>query len=766
MPSNNTAEITKILLASGAEINRKNYFSGKTALHYACESDNVEFVRALIDNVDDVNKINYYQTDFNLEIPGGGGRMAARPVTGVQGVLARGQYKQWKKIAHGAKTLNGQAVLHQLAIIGGGPAGVSLFIALVKNMIADSLLLGGRDYLKKHSLVLIDRRKNLGTGTPYSEELNADTSVLNVAASSMSLVADESNDFVEWIKDLDDKGELKNRLGKAYKMGVVGGSVDPNGFYPRLFFGQYAKERVAKWVKIAQDAGIHVTVLSQAEVIKEVPAAPGKSGLAPLMLQIKNLAEPEAAPQELEATQCFYAVGHWQELSDKPKPYEETDAYIPFPMNFEELDAKGIFKQPKEIAILGSSLSAIDAIFTILLHPKVGKLTWDDDGNVRYTLFDKRWKVATYSRRGLFPRVRPLQNADLDFKYLSMEKVQRRLNNGRVSFSKVMDLFNREFTHQLGRPIDVRQEIDPLQSRPEYKKDPFKIIEKDIERAVVGDGRTPDKAYVAWWLVGSGMLGAIRLLFSQFTAEERKEYYNKYNSQTLWAVAPMPLRSAKILMAMHKAGALNARVVVGAPAVAPDDRTLDITYRDQEGSLQVTNCDYLLGTIGLGSKFYLDESALTQGLQADDRLSFTAPTATADTMESHAFISDDGTFELLDRNKEHAPDRRGVGYFLQAQLFDLQSVPGVLKYAKVVAKIYAAEFAYSVGEGELWRKESKALDAFISSEGLSVSDPGWEPNPGGLVEDMDQGDKDQDAQDDLDDLDELEGMDEYDDLDD
>lgn len=442
-------------------------------------------------------------------------------------------------------------------------------------------------------------------------------------------------------------------------------------------------------MSLAKEAGIHVWGANECEVVEE--------GLTEDGLITLRVTSPKIDGDGVTGFTCtnvFYATGHWEEERPRPRPYERSNKYIAFPANVQKLEHAGLFQSPANIGVLGSSLSAIDAVYSVLLHPSVGRLDWRD-GIPTYVHLNNNWKVTCYSRRGLMSRVRPLENQDWPLRYLTPENIARiRKKNGRpVTLDQMVTLLNLEFSEILGRDINVVDESDPLNTsiKLQENKDPFRVLERDLSRAWAS--REGPEAYVVWYQVMHALFPIIRIVYRHWSEEDRDRFDLEFNSRFLWAFAPMPWVSAQVLLAMRDAGALAVYRLSGQPEVSGD--SIQVEYLDEQDVLRTENHPFLIGTTGLASTFQRDKSELTQSLIERGQLKFTDPALPGPgKAEGSAFISDDGNFELLDSRGWHSPARRAVGFFLHAQLFDVQAVPGVVGYGDRVASLYADEIAY------------------------------------------------------------------------
>ena len=675
----NWGQMVSALLHDGQIQPPTDYLAGRTALHWACTKDNLAFYHAYINAA---GPGDWYRRDF-------GGKT---PVS----IARENNFKDLMIAMEADRRHKAGVGRSDIAIIGMGPAGTALFIRLIKRLLATGERYGP-EFLKNHSFTLLDGRKFLGTGTPYAPELNSQATVLNVAAAGMSIDADKPLDFVLWLKELELKGKLEKELGFAGDIGLCPPSTRADGYYPRLVYARYLNQRLEYWVDRAHKAGIGIkpsvdfTVTEVQYNIKD-----------PTPSTYKILGHRGADKMEFDVTHVYYTTGHFNEDPTKLPAnlaYLKEPGAITFPANVDALEKKDLFKKPSNIAVVGSALSAVDAIFTILL--KVGKLTWEANEPTFTLPEDKKdFKVTCYSRKGLFSKVRPQSNLDLDLQYLSLAEVARLRQKfeGNIPLAEVVDRLNKELTLQLKKDVNVDELADPFAQKDAAHRNPFNYLEGDIDWAENGDGKTPDQEYVRWYQVMHSLFPVIRTIYRHFSKKDRDEFDSKYGSNFLWAFAPMPLRSAKILMAMHKAGALELYRVSkekGQDYPIYSNKKFAIHCFDYENKAMKNEHSFVCYTAGLAATVAADASQLVQKSINDGAFAFEDPYLDgAPGGEKSAWITDDDTFEILDKNYKHSSTRRGVGYFLRAQIFDVQAVPSVVKYSSQIADIYYDEFVH------------------------------------------------------------------------
>ncbi|MEJ7687616.1 MAG: FAD/NAD(P)-binding protein [Variovorax sp.] len=667
-----------------------DFFAGRTALHWATANNNLVFYKALYKHTG--LQTWWYHRDLSGKTAVGIAREQQ-----FQELMQEMEAGRSKRVGRGHSTL---------AIVGVGPAGTAMFIRLVKRLIWSGKRYGV-DFLKSTAIHLFDRNAELALGTPYAPQLNGPASILNIAAAGMSIDADQPLDFVLWLKELELRGELKEKLGIAAEIGLCVPSARADGFYPRVVYGSYMKQRLAEWIKAAQQAGIEVHEYPNTEVTGVAPDA--KSGGH--LIQTDGKTHPQVS-----ANFIYYTTGHFKEAAKKPPQLaylDDADKAIVFPDNGDALEKAKMFDMPGDVAVIGSSLSAVDAIFTILLNKKVGTLHWEGNKPTYLPLHKDAsghptTKVTCYSRKGLFSKVRPESNKDLDLEILNPGALEwwRSHWKKHMTLAELVAALELELTKQLGKPVTVGKLADPLSQPDAPHRDPFTYLKEDIQWAEDGDGSAPDRGYVQWYQVMHSLFSVVRPLYRNFTPADRKAFDAKYNSNWLWAFAPMPAISGKVLLAMHAAGALDLhRIAPDATPVWKDG--FEVSSFDYENKAQQKKHRFLCYTAGLATRFGDDPSPLTQGSIVNSDFVFSDPYASHDeggpegqTPEASAWIADDGTFEIAERKDgklERSPARRGVGFFLRAQMLDVQAVPSVVKYGTQVAELYYDDIVHRLG---------------------------------------------------------------------
>jgi len=226
-----------------------------------------------------------------------------------------------------------------IVIVGGGFSG---------SMTAAQLLRRASSQSSKLRVVLVERQGAVGEGLAYgTREL---CHLLNVPAGRMSAWPDRPNDFVEW-------------TSARYR------PVEPSEFLPRPWYGEYVRDTLLSTADASADvAGLTVMF----DEVRRIARRPASGWMV-------NFARGLSIP----ATAVVLAIGHRPppdpigRLWSGPRNRFIADPWRPF--------AAGAVRPDHPIAILGSGLTAVDAVLSLAQEPR-------------------QMPITLISRRGLVPQ--------------------------------------------------------------------------------------------------------------------------------------------------------------------------------------------------------------------------------------------------------------------------------------------------------------------------------------------------------------------------
>lgn len=273
--------------------------------------------------------------------------------------------------------------MKNIAIIGGGACGSAVFIELVIQILAENLQ-------QKVSLTLIEKDEKAGYGLAFGTKQKSH--LLNTQANLMGIFAEEPEHFATWLKE-------KRKTDEAYKT-----SSEADELYTsRLLYGDYVAEHLSVFKEKAEQGKIKTSYV-QAEVMN--------------VEEKKKSLELQFEDQEsLFADYVILTPG-----TPKPnsfKEFEKHPEFIDFPWPVENLKQK--INKNDCVGILGTSLSAIDTVLTLVDQKHEGK-------------------IKLISPEGLLPRVQPLKNETIDRKFITLSHIHQ-LKRDETRKPKVKELF-------------------------------------------------------------------------------------------------------------------------------------------------------------------------------------------------------------------------------------------------------------------------------------------------------------------------------------
>jgi hypothetical protein len=452
----------------------------------------------------------------------------------------------------------------RIAILGGGPSGLFLFKRLVDTRRTDI------------AITILERKKKLGPGMPYSAEGANDEHITNVSGNEIPLLV---TPLADWIKTVS-----KDTLDKFH--------IDPDRFneykvLPRLLFGQYLSAQFDLLQKQAREHGIVYDVHYNSEVTDIID------------LPQKEIVVVEVGGQkQLEFDHVVVCTGHnWPHRHEDQVPHYFDSPYPP---------VKLALQLNHPVAIKGSSLTAVDAIRTLTRYN--GAFDRDKNGQLYYTLFDHsaNFKLVLHTRNGMLPAVRfHLEDSHLsNDSLLSKEEIADhiRANNGFLSldyifekdfkapikdkepefYERIKSMCLEEFVAHM---MDLREKLNPFQLlKAEYAE-----AEKSIKRR--------ESIY---WKEMLGVLSfALNYPAKHLSAEDMQRLQKTLTPLISIVIAYIPQSSSEELLALHQAGVLDLISVGDDSRVEPStEKGAIYHYTDETGQTQAVHFHTYVDCVG------------------------------------------------------------------------------------------------------------------------------------------------------------------------
>jgi uncharacterized NAD(P)/FAD-binding protein YdhS len=287
-----------------------------------------------------------------------------------------------------------------ITIIGGGACGISAFTELFLQLRIANLH-------RKVGITIIEENKEVGKGLAFGTKQPGH--ILNTQADLMGIHLAEPDHFSEWLIAHED------RVGKE----VVDNQGKDEAFTTRRLYGDYLKEQFEHYFQLAKAEGMDANVIhasatnvSRTSTGFEVIVSHGKSHPCDYLILAPGTPVANNYPH-LEGKENYFG---------SPWPSSEILENVP---------------PSADVGILGSSLSAIDALMTLVDN-------------------DHRGKITFYSLDGLLPRVQVEKPEPYQRKYLTIKNLHRiqreELRNPTVV--EVFRLFMKEAESYAGGKMD------------------------------------------------------------------------------------------------------------------------------------------------------------------------------------------------------------------------------------------------------------------------------------------------------------------------
>lgn len=377
---------------------------------------------------------------------------------------------------------------YRIAVVGVGAVGVSMIVHLVRDLIARKA--------PPTKILAFERSGVFGPGAAYRDDDRC--AILNRTGHTMSVSPDEPGDFVQWLAG--------QRTAHA-----------PDDYLPRPLFGDYLRATLGQAMDLAAGAGHCVVPVSERVETLEHQAgcyllvgARGAWQTDYVILATGNL------PQR-----------HYRHLLGLPGYF-----HSPYPLR------ETIPRIPPEcaVAIVGSRLSAIDAVVALHRHGHRGAIT-------------------LLSRQGYLPGVqRPQGNAALRYCTANRVRALRARMGGRLSLHMVLRLVLKELSLSLGARFSVK-------ARKPAGGDAVAALRRDLQATC----RAPQP----WQAAFVALNAVIGDLWQALSPADRARFRRYGYSRFMAIRVPIPLANAQVLDALFQAGQLA--LVPGLEAVTHRD---------------------------------------------------------------------------------------------------------------------------------------------------------------------------------------------------
>ena len=249
----------------------------------------------------------------------------------------------------------------RIAVIGCGPTG----LYTLKNLVASATPL---------AITVYEAEAEPGKGTPYHPDINDPAMLSNIPSIEFPALTET---LVQWLERQSDEDLARYSIPRE--------AIDEREFYPRVVLGEYMRSQFLRIVGAGKENGHQIEVLERHRVID--------IALQPQDIRL-TVERGDGAQFDAVFDHVVMATGHnW------PERTEIRPGYFVSPWPATAL--AGIDNRP--VGILGTSLSAIDALMTVATAR--GAFCFDAAGELQYqpAAGTEDFRVTMMSRKGLLP---------------------------------------------------------------------------------------------------------------------------------------------------------------------------------------------------------------------------------------------------------------------------------------------------------------------------------------------------------------------------
>ncbi|NGM66913.1 FAD/NAD(P)-binding protein [Sphingobacterium sp. SGR-19] len=336
-----------------------------------------------------------------------------------------------------------------IAIVGSGASGTACFLQIILKYIVE-----GKD--SPLEIRLFEKRDTFGEGLAFGT--GQEGHLLNTKAGLMGIFPHERLHFVQWMH--------QNRDMIARDFPQV--SIHPDAYPPRMLFGRYVRTILEEYCAIAGAHGI-VVHLCRSEV---VDATIKRNNTLAIITEKgeKYTVDYAILATGNPASSTFHKLHKHPRFFDSPWPSSRI--------------LSTITNKQARVSIVGSSLTAIDALITLIDNGHTGPITF-------------------FSLSGLLPRVQPPVQVSYERKVFTLANVRKSIREKRkpLRLTDLIRMFRSEAESYLAQPIDWAAE-------ERTGKDPLALLDQDI-RLATGEScllqnilySLRDETYALWRLL-------------------------------------------------------------------------------------------------------------------------------------------------------------------------------------------------------------------------------------------------------------------------
>lgn len=453
-----------------------------------------------------------------------------------------------------------------LAIVGSGPTAVYLLTRLLD----DPQTIAGCI----ERITILEKAKRLGVGMPYSEAQSAPEHLSNISSAELPPLPQS---FADWLRRQPD--------GTLRRFGIVDEKIDESETYPRVALGAYFAEQWSHQVERLRQAGLRIDEEPDV-VVRDVIDDPDRDQV---------IVETSQGGRTFDGV--LLCTGHQFGQADQPQSgYYDS----PWPIA-KVLPAAGDVCN-FTIGTLGASLSAFDVVKSLALRH--GEFICEGDRfRFRPAEHAPDFRVVMHSADGWLPHLQYEQREPFRELYRHVDRstiaamikrdgwlrldayfdeVMRPALRGALRRDKREDLVAALEQDDFGLDDFVRRMIDEHES-----DNPFQKMWSELSDAAIADYF--DKP-IHWMETLDDLMYTLNFHAERMPAEDHIALRKVVMPFLTNVIAALPLDSARILLALHRA----ERLELASGRITATDKQAGKTVVEIEREGKVDSREYRL----------------------------------------------------------------------------------------------------------------------------------------------------------------------------
>lgn len=422
---------------------------------------------------------------------------------------------------------------NSIAIIGSGPSALYLLKG-----IAD-----GQSPLPSIAEIHIYEKDALmGMGMPYNPNNTDKYNLANITSEEIPVLCQS---FADWLKQ-----QSHETLAD---LDIDSYDISAKKVYSRIALGRYFYVQYTELIQKLKDSDILIFQYPGLAV-NDIEDQPEENCVHLFLSDGSNM----------KFNSVFIATGHnWDDADEHENGYYKS----PWPIS-KILPKPGLFYN-LEIGLLGASLSAFDVV-TSLAHRHGIFTTSGDEFTFKRNEEAPDFKIVMHSAQGWLPNLQYEQKEPLRkiYRYIDREGLMNlRDKNGFLRIETYFDKVCRPVLQEAlfedgntsmainltGSHFVFEDFIKEMSARHSYKS-PFEGMRKEMKKAKVSIQQ--DKP-IYWKEAFDDLMYTLNFHTEYMPAEDHLFFHKEVMPFLMNVIAALPLQSAKILLALYDAGALD-----------------------------------------------------------------------------------------------------------------------------------------------------------------------------------------------------------------